>query len=348
MHLTLYLPNILSMRGEAGAVPGMRCRALETLLARAEQQSPPSQLAHEQILFSLFDLTQEENADLPVAAVCRLHDAGETDNDWWIRADPVHLNLEREGLSLVDANSLAITPDEAQRLSAEVMNVFAEDGWLLTVPQPDRWYLKPARAPKMTTALLSQVTGRDIHDFLPQGPDGKSWHTTLNEVQILLHTAAANTEREKNGKLPINSLWFWGGGCLPRLKPVRWTRIGSREPVVRSLANLAGVPVENVPEKFDEWRAQADQPGEYLVVLDDTYYMSLYGDAQGWSRAMQQLEQNWMMPLWQALKSNDIASATLITDGGMRFSLTPRLAHRWWRRRKPLAAYQDVPGAHVA
>jgi hypothetical protein len=46
-----------------------------------------------------------------------------------------------------------------------------------------------------------------------------------------------------------------------------------------------------------------------------------------------------MMPLLQALKSNTITNATLITDKGMSFSLTSRQARRWWRFRRPLATY---------
>ena len=341
--LTLYLPGILSARGNDYKAMGMY-RALETLLTRAEQKPQaggPTGPEHD--LFRLFGLEQEENTDLPVAAVSRMHDMGVIDNDWWLCADPVHLSLEHDHLILADARKLDIAPDEADRLVTEIMEVFTADGWLLKAPRPDRWYLKLARAPKMTTTLLSQVIGRDVHPFLPRGPDGMAWHTTLNEIQILLHTTAVNAEREKNGKLPINSLWFWGGGHLPRIQPVSWTRIWSKEPISLSLARLSGTPSENTPDRFDDWRKQAGRPGEYLVVLDDAQHAALYADAPGWSSALQRLERDWMMPLLQALKSNAIANATLITDTGMSFSLTSRQARRWWRFRRPLTAYLMAP-----
>lgn len=337
--LTLYLPGILNFRGNDHNGLGA-CRAMETLLVRAEQKlQTGGPTGHEHGLFRLFGLEQDENADLPIAAVCRMHDMGVIDNDWWLRADPVHLSLEQDRLILTDPRKLDITQDEANRMVAEIMEVFTADGWLLKAPRPDRWYLKPACAPKISTTLLTQAIGQDVHPLLPRGPDGKAWHTTLNEIQILLHTMTVNAEREKNGKRSINSLWFWGGGRLPRIKPVSWTQIWSKEPVSLSLARLSGTPGENTPDRFEDWYKLVDRPGEYLVVLDDAYHAMLYGDTVEWSNAVQRLERDWMIPLLQALKSNAISNATLITDVGMTFSLTSRQARRWWRFRRPLATY---------
>jgi len=340
--LTLYLPGMLTARGNDFKVLGS-FRALETLLARAEHHPhTPGATGNEHILFRLFGLEQEENADLPVAAVSRMHDMGVIDNDWWLRADPVHLSLEQDRLILTDARKLDITPDEANRMVAEIMEVFTTDGWLLKAPRTDRWYLKPASAPMLSTALLSQTIGRDVHPFLPSGPDGKAWHTTLNEIQILLHTMTVNAEREKIGKLPINSLWFWGGGRLPRIKPVSWTQIWSNEPVSLSLARLSGTPGQATPDRFEDWHKLAVQPGEHLVVLDDAHHAALYGDLPEWSNAMQRLERDWLLPLLHALKSNAISNATLVTDEGMDFSITSRQARRWWRYRRPFESYLAV------
>lgn len=341
-HLTLYLPGLLSVRGDDIKAAGT-FRALESLLARAEQlPSATGPTGNEHILFRLFGLEQEENADLPVAAVSRMHDMGVIDNDWWLRADPVHLSLEQDRLILTDARRLEITPEEANRMVTEIMEVFTADGWLLKAPRTDRWYLKPASAPNISTTMLTQAIGQDVHPLLPRGPDGKAWHTTLNEIQILLHTMTVNAEREKTGKLPVNSLWFWGGGRLPRIKPVPWTRIWSKEPVSLSLARLSGTPAETTPDRFEDWQKLAARPGEYLVVLDDAQHAALYGNFPEWSNSLQRLERDWLLPLLQALKSNTIANATLITDEGKHFAITSHRARHWWRFRRPLATYLET------
>lgn len=342
-HLSLYIPGILSRcrgdRDSGDVPPDMSWVALETLLSRAEPTSEPLPAGFEASQFSLFGIAKEENTDLPVAAVTRVLDLGVIDNGWWLRADPVHLSLERDSLVLADAGRLDVTPEEAGRLVAEIMEVFKADGWMLKAPRPDRWYLKPAHTQKITTTPLSEVVGRDIHPYLPQGPDGKAWHTTLNEIQILLHTATANVERERNGKLPINSLWFWGGGTLPRIKPVSWTQVWSAEPLSLALARLSGTSSENPPSGFEAWIQQATKSGNHLVVLDAVHDAVLSGDPQEWKATMNGIEQTWMAPLLAALKKGGLGSATLLTDAGLGFSITPRLVRRWWRRRRSLAKY---------
>ncbi len=340
-HLTFYLPGLFSAP-RSGAGPENSFSALETLLVRSEQEERNADRGYEEGLFALFGLGKEENTDLPVAAVTRTLDMGVIDHDWWLRADPVHLGLERDRLILADAQRLDITREDANRLVAEIMEVFSADGWLLKAPRPERWYLKPARIPKITTTSLSRVVGRDIHPFLPCGLEGKSWHTTLNEIQILLHTTTVNSEREQNGKLPINSLWFWGGGQLPRITSASWTQVWSNEPISLSLARLSGTPGESVPNGFGDWCNRANNPGEHLVVLDQAQCAVLYADTEQWNDIFHSLDRDWMSPLLEGLKSGVIASARLITDTGLNFSLTSREARRWWRRRRPLTVYCKV------
>ncbi len=337
-NLTFYLPGLFSFQGDGSIAAGGPYRALETLLSRAEAIDRRVPRGYEEGLFALFNLARQDNADLPVAAVTRMFDMGVIDKDWWLRADPVHLSLSRDRLILADARKLEVTPQEASSLVAEVMEVFKADGWLLKAPHPERWYLKPLKPPKLTTTALSRVVGRDVHGFLPQGPDDKAWHTILNEIQILLHTATVNAEREKQGKLPINSLWFWGSGRLPRIAPVSWTRVWSNEPVTLSLAKLSGTAGVALPGGYADWHRQSGPPGEHLVILDEAHGASLYADATDWHEILKKLEQNWMAPLLNDLQSGKVARATLLTDAGIGYSITPRQARRWWRRRRSLAS----------
>jgi hypothetical protein len=337
-HLTLYLPGLFSAQ-ENGRAGGDRLRALETLLSRAEPIDRGWPPGYEEGLFALFDLVRQENADLPVAAVTRMFDMGVIDSDWWLRADPVHLSFDRDRLILADAQKLEITPEQAGRLVAEIMEVFTADGWLLKAPHPARWYLKPTRASELITSSLSRVVGRDIRGFLPRGPDEKPWHTIMNEIQILLHSSTVNVEREKEGKLPVNSLWFWGSGRLPRIMPVTWAGVWSNEPVSLSLAKLSGTMAAGLPDGYADWRRLAETVGEHLVVLDEAHDATLYADAARWQEATEKLEGDWMEPLLRDLKAGVLDRATFITDAGKSFTIGSGQARRWWRRRRPLASH---------
>jgi len=308
--------------------------AMETLLARSESLRNTVPLSYEACLFSLFDVEIPDSGDIPVAAITRVLDMGVIDKGWWLRADPVHLHPERDRLILSDARVLDITQDEASSLVAEIMEVYGPDGWRLKAPRPERWYLKPRRTPRITTTPLAEVVGRDIHPYLPQGKDGMAWHGVLNEIQILLHTANANAEREQKGKLPINSLWFWGGGKLPSIKPVRWTRVWSQDAVSLALARLSEVTTSGVPDSFSDWQRAVKAGGDHLVVFDQVRAAVQYGDWSFWAKFIQELDRNWMAPLFTALKEDRIASVSLYTDTGLGFLITARQARRWWRRRR--------------
>ncbi len=334
-HLTLFLPGLFGPPSATESAPALP--ALETWLARSEPQSVAGR-GFDAILFSLFGAETPADADLPVAAVTRALDLGVIDNGWWLRADPVHLHPERDRLILTDSRALDLTPDEANRLVAEIMELYKPDGWLLKAARPGRWYLKPPRAPRITTTPLAEVVGRDIHPYLPRGTDGRAWHTILNEMQILLHTSKVNEERERRGQLPVNSLWFWGGGRLPKLKPMAWNGLWSEEPLSLAFARLAQVPSHARPSDFESWRRQAPA-GEHLLVLDELRQPLEYNDAGEWGTAIAALEHRWFAPLFAAVREGAIGRALLLTDNGRQFLLTRKLARRWWRWRRPLSDY---------
>jgi hypothetical protein len=109
--------------------------------------------------------------------------------------------------------------------------------------------------------------------------------------------------------------------------------------VTLSLAKLSGMAGGALPGGYADWRRQSKQPGEDLVILNEVLGASLYADATDWHESLKKLEQNWMEPLLNDLKSGTIARATLKTDAGIGFSITSRQARRWWRRRRSLVSH---------
>lgn len=339
--LTLLVPGLFGLPGRSAPVPAEttpQVPYLETCLARADRLPVPSR-DYEAEVFALFGIEAADDDDLPVAAVTRALDLGVIDKGWWLRADPVHLRAERDRLILFDTQAVSLTQEEAERLAAEVGEAYSGEGWLLKAPRPGRWYLKPPRAARIRTTPLPQVVGKDIHPYLPQGRDGKAWHTVLNEVQILLHTAAVNTERESRGVPPINSLWFWGGGRLPSISAVEWAQVHSEEPVSLALARLSEVPSGTCPPSFAQWQQAAQRPGSHLVVFDQARAAVHYADHEHWRTFIEGLERDWIAPLYRALKARELLGVTLHADGrGFRLD-APRL-RRWWRRRRSLPVYR--------
>ena len=334
------------MPGLLGPLPGMEepgfprvvADAAETLLARGRRvELPAADL--EATLFRLFAVDTDPARDLPVAPVRRLADTGERDEHWWLCADPVHLEADQNRLMLFDSHTFALERHEAAALAQEFNALFAADGVWLETPHPVRWYLRLPAEPDVRTHPLSRVVGHDIHAFLPWGAAQRRWHAFLNEVQMFLHGSAVNQAREEAGRPTINSVWFWGGGVLPRAASAPFTAIWSGHALAAGLARLAGVPLRPVPPAAVDWLAQAEAPGEHLVVLEDVCVPPLYGDVPGWIEALARLERHWFAPLVQALKQGAVDNLDICP--GTRDEVRVRAGdlRRFWRRRRPLTAW---------
>jgi hypothetical protein len=312
---------------------------LEWLLGRADYQAGPISETLDECLFRLFRAEVPDGKDLPVAAVTRLLDVGIVDNAWWLRADPVYLQPHRDTLVMASADNLNIRQAEADQLVREILGVFTEDGWVLKAPRPDRWYLQPVPTPDMRTTHIDLVRGRNIYPALPSGPDGRKWHTILNELQILLHTSAVNIERESRGELPINSLWFWGGGKLPVIKESDWVRFWGDQTLGLALARLAQIPHTRRPATAGQWLAEAEA-GDHLVVLDQALQAQRQGHHESWRDFVAQFDTQWIDPLIHALDRGQLKGLTLVMDNCRQFSVTSKHLRRWWRRSRNLSVYK--------
>lgn len=326
--VTIYIPGLFA---------GVNApEALTRWLARADQ-SPGGEEGETKRLFAFFGITPAAGQDLPVAAVTRVADMGVIDREWWIRADPVYLEAGRD--SLVMRAGLELTPDEAKQLVMELNESLVQDGWLLKAPRPDRWYLKPPAAAAITTTSLAAANGRNVHPLLPRGPDHKTWHTRLNELQILLHTSPVNVARAARGLLPVNSVWFWGGGQLPKTGPVEWAQITSDDPLGLGLARLTGAPCRPVPANTAELIARP-VIGSQLLVLRLPAPILSQDDAEAWQAALQMLVEGPIASLVAAVHAGELDVLTLVSDVGPQFRY--RRTHRWrfWRRSLVFSVYR--------
>ena len=62
---------------------------------------------------------------------------------------------------------------------------------------------------------LFGLYGGVVSVHLPIDRATAHWRRLSNEVQMLLHDHPVNLRRQQAGQVPVNALWFWGGGALP-------------------------------------------------------------------------------------------------------------------------------------
>ena len=286
-----------------------------------------------------FGLRQPVSGDWPVAPLEAALELGDAGADYWLRADPVHLRADRSRLILFGPGILAIRQEEADALAESFNALYQPDGLQLYTPTPNRWYLRLAHAPRLSTTPLADVIGRDIDRHLPRGEDTAPWHARLNEIQMLFHAHAVNERRAEQGRPTINSLWPWGGGRMPASLQAQDTWVCSDDPLTRALARAANVPLLELDGGLEDWLPAALEQGHGLAVLSGCRQAQQYGDRQEWGKRLQELERQWWAPL-QALRAQGrLQDLVLQAPPGAAYHIG---APRWWQRLhrpRPLRQY---------
>lgn len=321
-HLSLLYPGQLTPTHR-------QSRALHTVCSRATTSTCAAD--RNQLLFKLFTAEYGSSTPLPVAAVTQAFDCNDPSAasiGWWLRADPVVLRAAGDRLLMLGNHALTLSRAEATALGAELHQLFAVHGMIFFAPHPTRWYLKLESDPNLTLTALEDVVAHDILQHLPQSSETQTaarWRRLLNEVQMQLHNSPVNQARLARGELPVNSVWFWGGGTAPTLAPRRYfQQVWSDDPVSLGLACLSNTPHATPPDSTD-WLQHITQPGHRLLVLpspttsDNEEYAALFSS-------------QWCAPLLAAVQSGALALLDIYTDDGKVFHATPRTLRRWYDR----------------
>lgn len=334
MNCHLLIPGLF-WRSDDDAYREPDLPALRTLLARASASHGPAQ-EPEEWLCRRFAV--EKQQDWPLAALALVADGGSPGNDYWLRADPVHLRLDSGQLILADSRAFVITQDEANRLTQALNSHFSDAGLVFQARHPERWYLRLDKSPQLQTRALAEAAGNNIDEFLPAGTDGIYWQGVCNEIQMVLHHHAVNEAREASGNPPINSVWLWGGGRLPKIAHKPFAHVWANECLAKGLALASGAGLSSLPQHAQAWLAQPHASGVHLVILDSLRGAAQYRDMERWLENIKELEDCWFAPLLSALQRAELEEL-IISSGPWSFAAARTDLWKLWRRGKALAHY---------
>lgn len=126
------------------------------------------------------------------------------------------------------------------------------------------------------------LLGQSAEAHLPNDTDLRRLFYAAHEI---LSAHPINTARQANGKLPINAIWFWGGGTLPSL-PTFYDRTGIQGsavggvPLVHGIAKAMGLFVVPVPHAngtlHTNWEGKAFAA---LDALEQTDFVFVHAEA---------------------------------------------------------------------
>lgn len=95
------------------------------------------------------------------------------------------------------------------------------------------------------------ITGKNIKDYIPRGQNGGKLAEIMEKSHKLLKSHPVNLKRMKKGLNPANSLWVWGQGFKPSLKPFKELyglngAVISAVDLVKGIGKCAGMEIINV------------------------------------------------------------------------------------------------------
>jgi hypothetical protein len=265
---------------------------------------------------------------------------GEPADDCWVRADPVHLRLARDRLIVVPDAAFALSREEADAL-VEALNRHFGGALALRVIDARHWCARLEEDLALEAPSALECAGRDV-DLTARigGEAGKRWSRALNEAQMLLHSHPVNQAREARGDPPVNSLWLWGAGRMPRDAKGGWQSVSAADPLPLGLAKAAGAQPRALPLSAQEWLARAPQEGRHLVVLEALRAPLALGQEAEYRECIDLLEKRWFAPLLAALRAGRAGILTVhVPDAGASFEAVRGDLRRFWRRRRPLERY---------
>lgn len=184
------------------------------------------------------------NGPFAAAALTRQLDVGDAGAKLWLRADPAWIRADISTARMFAHGELGLSAAEIAALTPDLVELFAQHGLAFDAPRSKRWYLVcPDSIAIPDFADPDDALGDDLRLHALPGSEGKFWRVLGNEIQVLLHNHLVNVARVARGAAPVNSLWLWGGGRLPRSITSHADAYSGNDPLAVALAIASSVPV---------------------------------------------------------------------------------------------------------
>ncbi len=341
--LTLIIPGLLGpdARFHDDYVPSLP--ALELLLSKSSHKvNLNTNTEYHRTLANLLALDVPAEKDVPVASITRYQDNAGDSSGTWMRADPVHLSADRDGLILMDSFILNLSQHDALAIAAEANQVLQDYGFTIEVPYEDRWYIQLDNDLPITTTELSTVVGSEVAAYLPRGEGAGKIHSMLNELQMHLFSSDINQQRESRGELPINSIWFWGMGEIDTLSDTDISMVFADDVFASCLAGLTSITTYSVPNHFLGMLEHSNEKDEVLAVLMHCQAPRQYQNLDLWQKALMLLEGSWFAPALEHLQKGKLKKLRIITDEH-EFYLSRFGLNKFWKKPHPIIHYKRMP-----
>ncbi|MDO4641856.1 MAG: hypothetical protein Q4A84_09210 [Neisseria sp.] len=320
MHLTIAVPALNLEQTEP--LPPLETPALNTLLRFGSHTSLPTSVAN-------FFAAYLWQGSLLAHAKKIL---GLQEKQYAVFASPVWQQMGMHNVNMLGGSDLGITLQEAQAFCAGLSEFYADSALNFHAYRPDLWVVALPTPVDWQVPCILDVMGMLDGTVRAEGQDAELWLQLQTEIQMWLHSHPLNVERTQNNQPAINGIWLWQNlnGTL------------TDSPLLAADNEWAEAyqgPKLDLPYDYAAWQSMlAEQPDSdrHLIFLDDLIGPSHTGDLWAYKQTLENWDNRFFAPIWQALQKGSLQSLTLATDGadGGELIVKARSGRAFWKRKR--------------
>ena len=214
--------------------------------ARLSRRAPPAHL-----LLRILETLSLPPPDGGLAALRFREQRGALPEGWLAAADPVYLETRMNHLRLRAFPQDEVPASDVQAIF-ELLEARLGDASVATFSSSGTTGYLHLDAPIATAPVPpAGADGASPDLFLPQGPGAAGHDRLASEVQMCLYDAPVNARRASAGALPVNALWFWGGGNAPQPRKRDLPMLFAADDVLRGYWRNAMAPLEDWPGNLE-------------------------------------------------------------------------------------------------
>jgi len=319
--LTLLMPTLLANMKMNNAAQNAT-ENLALFLSKAEKRSLVQSSGTLALFANLSHHVTEQR--FPKAALS-LFAVDEPAEFWVCYASPVIMQPNRDHLAITQCDGFDFDEQETAALTDEFNDYFQDDGLTFTFKESGIWFCHSSTPHETRDDAPRQIMGRNVIDCLPEGRADISWRKIFNETQMLLHHSATNRDRVTKEKPEINSLWFWGGGCLSPPFQLSYQQVFTHNVEMIGLVKLGNSVVSPLPTQLSGDLFSLG--GEYCIYLDSHEPVLLDG---------------YLDACLSLLKNKSLDEVCIIPNDTQQFVISRQSLKKFWRLKKDIAHFIDL------
>jgi len=240
-------------------------------------------------------------------------------NVWLAAAEPVHLEVKLDSLCLHALHRAQSLESDWRTIFDLLQKLMVDDAIFSFVRVGNYGYLRGDMMTTTATASLSAaiVDGLQPDEFMPCGKSAAGYHKLLGEIQMWLHEHEIDFWNEVLGLVPVNSIWFWGGGKAPQKKVKKLPSLFGDDPLFKGYWKSCTGVIVPLPQNFSEC---LDMTAEDLVVVTPI------------SNGNGALLTTYFIELRKLLKIGRLNKLILLFRDGLTVEVDRFDSFRFWRR----------------